>query len=249
MKRILGLPALAALFMAPCMAQAEGGQIGLYVAPRLIYGGLMGHDMKREYSLPGFSGTNKYSMDGDNVFGGGIAVGYDFHKRFNLPLRAEMEYAAFSNAKSEYASSLSDSTGSSASSILRTTVGTRTLFMNAYYDFRNNSKFTPYFGLGLGWSFLDMKGKYSATSYDPILGPFDFSYSMGKKTTTNFAWNVGGGVAYAFTGNLSLDLAYRFARLGKGKTKDDDYVLGTADTWKTGNLDMHQLSFGLRYGF
>jgi opacity protein-like surface antigen len=214
MKRILGLPALAALLMAPCMAQAE---VGIYVAPKLGYGKLKG------------------SVGDDSVFGGGIAVGYDFHKRFNLSLRAELEYAGFNNAKDKNKYSYPYGSGN-LSGTDTISIGANTLFANAYYDFRNNSKFTPYVGLGLGSSFLDTRYKSTVTAEYPW-GTVDIT-AKAKKSNTDFAWNVGGGVAYALTSNVSLDLAYRYANLGKIKSSVKPF-----------DLDMHQAMLGLRVAF
>ena len=40
MKRIIGLLTLAALLVVPSLASASG-QVGLYVTPKFIYGGMM----------------------------------------------------------------------------------------------------------------------------------------------------------------------------------------------------------------
>jgi opacity protein-like surface antigen len=235
MKRILGLSTLAALLIAPCMAQAE---TGLYVAPKLIYGNLQGYDVK------GGEG-DKVSLGSDNVFGGGIAVGYDFNKQFKLPLRTELEYAAFNNAKGkhEYNFLYDSNPDASISGTARISIGVKTLFANAYYDFRNDSKFTPYVGLGLGWSFMDVKVKDTWTDVYPPW-PTEYGSESTKKSSTSFAWNASGGVGYALTSNINLDLAYRFARLGKA-TVDSD----SDGKVKTSNLDMHQVLFGVRVAF
>jgi outer membrane autotransporter protein len=236
MKRILGLSTLAALLMTPCMAQAD--EVGLYVAPKLGYGKLKGYDVKVVDKFDG--DTEKISVSGDNVFGGGIAVGYDFHKRFNLPLRAELEYAGFNDAKDKYKESFTDGYAT-VSGTVAVSVGAKTLFANAYYDFRNNSKFTPYVGLGLGGSFLDTKVKLTGTYEDPFV-TVSTSETI-KKSNNNFAWNVSGGVAYAFTSNISLDLAYRYANLGKIKYSDEYEKVNSND------LGMHQVMVGLRVAF
>lgn len=49
----------------------------------------------------------------------------------------------------------------------------QTVFANVYLDFDNSTDFTPYMGGGVGIGIID--------------------------TNTNFAWNVGGGVAYNIT--------------------------------------------------
>jgi opacity protein-like surface antigen len=81
------------------------------------------------------------------------------------------------------------------------------------------------------------------------------SYSMKKKSSTNFAWNLGAGVGYAFTDNISLDVGYRFTGVGEGETKNTD-TSGTShhpgktfEKWKTDDLYIHQVMAGLRFTF
>ena len=258
MKRISGLLALAILLLTPGLA-AAAGQLGVYVAPKFVYGSLKGHDMKNNYwdydsgSLASHSVSN-YAMKGDDIYGGALAVGYDFQKRLGVPVRLELEYALFSDAKTKRGNAWHDLTGSGESSETKyeLTLGIQSLFANVYYDFRNSSAFTPYLGFGLGLAFVSAKGKYT----DEMGGYYYYSEHLKKDTSTNFAWNVGAGLAYAFTDYISLDLAYRFLSLGKGETKrnivrdwrpiDDEYEVRK---YKTDDLYIHQLALGLRVTF
>ncbi|GDX89921.1 hypothetical protein LBMAG45_17770 [Nitrospirota bacterium] len=63
---------------------------------------------------------------------------------------------------------------------------------------------------------------------------------------TDFAWNVGGGVAYALTEHISLDVTYRYADLGKANwgASFTDVVRLTAN-----NLHTNEFLFGARYQF
>jgi opacity protein-like surface antigen len=252
---------LVVVLMVPTVSFAESGQIGVYVAPKFIAGGLMGHDVDFTWETidktqgGGYDRkTGSQSFDGDWVYGGAIAIGYDFYHRFDIPVRLELEYSMFGDAKSEnkYKSSSSVHTDweNEKSTI---TIGVQTLFMNAYYDFRNSSNFTPYLGAGLGAAFVDMKGKTTRTEHDP---DDCYSYSLGKESSTNFAWNIGAGVAYSFTDNISLDLGYRFVGLGKGETKYGDSSIengrpaGTErQKWETEDMYVHQVMAGVRFSF
>ena len=62
--------------------------------------------------------------------------------------------------------------------------------LNAYYDIDTGTKFTPYVGAGIGMARLKAK----------IDDETDFS-----KSKTTFAWQVGAGISYAMTENVSLD--------------------------------------------
>ncbi|MCL2673067.1 MAG: acyloxyacyl hydrolase [Alphaproteobacteria bacterium] len=247
MKKITGLLALGAVIAAPSMALA--GQSGLYVAPKLGMGGLMGFESSNTFSE--YTGgaltdweTGKQTFGGSHGFGAALAVGYDFHKTHGTPARVELEYAMF-KSKSERIDNWHGDGWSDYHS-RKTDLDIHTLFVNAYRDFRSDSALTPYVGMGLGLAFVGAKGSQSSD--------WTSNFSLGKDTKTNFAWNIGGGVAYAFSDKLSLDVGYRFASLGKGQTKEsviDD--LGGGDFYtaqfKTGRLYTHQLMVGARFAF
>lgn len=93
-------------------------------------------------------------------------------------------------------------------------------FLNAYYDLRNNSPFTPYIGGGIGVGSTEMR--YSARFLRRSdLGPepwqmaasgtvSDIDTELGK---TRFGFQVVGGVDYALGDNLSAGAKVRWTRL------------------------------------
>ncbi len=63
---------------------------------------------------------------------------------------------------------------------------------------------------------------------------------------TVLAWNVGAGVAYAITDNLSADPAYRFVGLGYHETEKTIY----GQEYKIGMAPYaNEFSLGIRYTF
>ena len=78
-------------------------------------------------------------------------------------------------------------------------IGIMTIFANGYYDFYNVDflppVLTPYAGIGLGLSRLT----------------FDY---WDAATSTNLAWNIGGGVVWKLKDDLSLDFGVRYAKFG-----------------------------------
>ena len=165
-----------------------------------------------------FSRKNKI----DNVFGGALAVGVKAN-----PARVELEYGVFSEASGKNNADDFD---------VKLKTQAQTLFVNAYFDIDTATPFTPYVGAGLGLAFLRSKGNWNI---------LDVSESYGSKTKTNFAWNLGAGVAYDFTQNVALDLGYRFAGLGKARTGTDI----ADDRARAKNVYMHQFMLGLRFSF
>ncbi len=205
---------LAMVFMAsPAMAKAD--MSGFYVGLKFI-DSIQGH---------GFDG-----YDGgvwQNTVGGGVFVGYDFYYKFDVPIRTELEYAL----RSDWTQS--DSLyygGVNYDYDLR--VNVQTLLFNVYYDFRNSSKFTPYIGVGAGLAFtranVDINA-YNSTGY---------AHGYGEAYATDFAWQVGAGVAYAINDNVSADLGYRY--LG---------ISGSLDRYDRAFSGAHEFSFGIRFTF
>ena len=224
-KRLMLALVLSLALAAPAAAENTG-----------VYGGLKFIDSIQStgpFSLSGDVkglGVGQYSQ---NTVGGGIFVGYDFYPQFQVPMRTELEYAIRSNMTKTWDQQINGSTAS-----FKGEWGVQTLFANAYWDFHNSTAFTPYVGGGLGLGFV--KTKYTAD----VDGDGD-SGSLTQYDTV-FAWNLGAGCSYAFTENLSADLAYRFVGLGYtdvSKRADDNKVsIGSAPY-------ANEFSLGLRYTF
>ena len=242
MKRILGVLLLVVVMVTPTIASA-GEQIGIYVAPKFVYGLTQMDSFKGHFNEAGDSYSQSGGSRTDDTFGGSIAIGYDFDKKFGVPIRAELEYAGFSKAETKKSYGDEDFT-----SKMKQTFGIQTLFANAYWDINTGTKFTPYVGAGLGMAFINTKFKDSG--YDNADPDDSWNDSTGSKNVTNFAWNVGAGLGYDFTENWTMDIGYRFVGLGSVKTKtysssEDDFAM----YGKTSNLYQHQIAVGVRYTF
>ena len=247
-KRIIGLLAMAAFIVSPSLVFASG-QMGVYVTPKFVYGYLLGHDLKNTWGIYDYGATDRgkseYETKGAHAFGGALALGYDLHKRLGAPVRLELEYTLFGKVESK------DSRRFEYGGHHRKLdLGIQTIFTNVYYDFRNTSAFTPYLGFGLGLALVDAKGKHWEAGGGTTFSPDK------KSSSTNFAWNVSAGIAYAFTEMISLDLGYRLVSPGKAETKnmitrdlrpDDDFF--ETSHWKTNTLYMHQFMAGVRFTF
>jgi opacity protein-like surface antigen len=226
MKKLFPVWALAAILLPALPASAE--PIGVYVAPRLS-GGLASFHFKG----PAYDWD--YGSHSEWAYGGALAVGYDFHPSLRIPLRVELEYHKLGDV--EHSETYHDLGGSWKG---KSTLGISTLFVNGYFDWHNPSQFTPYVSLGLGRSSLSAKMKESDSWWGTEV--------YGRKTTTNFSWNIGFGSALQLSDTISLDLGYRYANLGKAKSK----LLDTTDPLdyvKTKNVETHQLLFGAKFSF
>jgi opacity protein-like surface antigen len=259
-KAIILAGLLTVLCIVPTYASAAE-QLGIYVAPKFVYGYARGIDAMVTWAeinkKNGYNETGTFDISGKDTWGGSIALGYDFNKNFDIPVRAEIEYALFSNAESKKTtvSFHPDGTTPNYRDVGKLTVGIQTLFLNSYYDFRNSSSFTPYVGAGIGMAFLDAKYREDRIYYEGEV--VNSSGNTGRNLTTNFAWNMGAGVGYDFNDYLALDIGYRFVGLGRAKTRQaavatsdsNDGVPNYIMKAKTSDIYVHQVSLGLRTTF
>ncbi len=139
------------------------------------------------------------------------AVGEELNWGFAKGMRGELELG-YRTADADPSGSLSAYTG----------------FANVYYDFKNNSAWTPYVGAGIGAAYLDADNLALGTADD---------------NGWAFAYQGIAGVNYAFTRNWSAQVEYRYvgstdADLSSGAGPSADYA-----------LDSHNVVAGLKYKF
>nr|ELR5228306.1 porin family protein [Providencia rettgeri] len=183
------------------------------------------------------------------VFGGGLAVGYDLYDMTSLPLRTELDITLRGKASSKYnlaSSSWDNGNGSfySDSDDAKNDITLNTFMVNAYYDFKNETNFTPYVSVGLGLASIKHKAQYSYSETNS--GGSEYSSSSKSKTNSNFAWSLGLGSQYAINDNLSLDLSYRF--LDAGKSEVSSYTDGAKDKSKV-KVRSNDIMLGVVYRF
>ncbi|MGN0008158.1 MAG: outer membrane protein [Desulfovibrionaceae bacterium] len=234
MKRIIMCLALCLCFALPAQAEVNGMYVGLKFIDAIQNTGTVSKD-----NIPGGSGIGQY---GQNSIGGGIAIGYDFYPKMQLPIRAEVEYARRGNMQTTWDSQhLPLGGGITAHLETEAQWDAQTLFANFYYDFHNSTAFTPYVGAGLGVAFMNTT--YTVNGVASVAGVSPKIELLSKsKMSTNFAWNVGLGCSYAVNENFSVDLAYRFVKLGQTEVEKNDMSLKT-------NPYSNEFSLGLRMTF
>lgn|SRR5574344_1993214 len=218
MKRILTMLAFVATLAMAAPTLSHAAQ-GLYISPKIMLSVYNTGMVSREH-LSGF-GIGQTSKA---AFGASVAAGYDFYPQQNLPLRAELELALRSNASDDW---------SGRSGKVESTWNSTTSFLNFYWDFHNETAFTPYVGAGLGMAF-----QYAG---------YDVKYADGSKMSmddryTTFAWNVGAGMSYAVNENLAVDLGYRFVSMGQHDINQNGTKVET-------NPYMNEVNVGARFMF
>ena len=193
-------------------SSGSGGRYGFYFAPRFL----------DSLINTGEISSGERASRTRNTIGGAIAVGYYLHNldpRF--PLRAEVEYAARSNARASWDS------GAGAQRF-KALFNVQTLQANLYWDIETGTAFRPFIGGGLGASFIYADYTTGGTSY--------------SDSTTGFAWNAGAGLAYDINESVTVDLAYRFAGFGNAEASTQNR---TTRNYMTAN----EFLLGLRLNF
>lgn len=154
----------------------------------------------------------------------GIGAGYRFTERF----RAELNFA---NRHLKYK-------GSDTDSIVTQKTKSYSVLLNGYYDFKNNSIFTPYVTAGFGIS------RNVAKNALVDLTPVDAIYK--GISTNNFAWNAGLGTKLKLNNKFDLDLGYKYVSMGKIKIGlgNGGELPGQPKKYK-----FHEVTLGVAYNF
>ena len=242
LKSVLGAVLAGALALGSTLAYAQAGPI--YLTPKLLYSRQMTGSFNGTVNS-GIFNTNYNGSDAtDSVFGGGLAIGYDFGAVGYTPIRAELEFLARGESETNYSGKLGGYTslGTPIYSSYSVTNKIYTLFANIYYDFVNDTDFTPYIGGGIGGAYVDTT--YSGLHANSSLRD-GFVEGNGNTNDWNFAWNLGGGVSYDFSDSLALDVGYRYVDLGSAEPGS----VSTATYSGSPKLDYtsHEISVGLRF--
>lgn len=183
-------------------------------APGPYVSGSLGVAQPRDWGLSG--GGVDLNQESDLGFAGAAALGTTFADM----LRAEAELS-YSN------SDVDNFSGTSAS-------GETDMFglmFNGYIDFRNDSKWTPYVGAGIGGAVVKADG------YSPVSG------SRISDSDHVFAYQGIAGVTYEIDPQLGVFTEYRYVGTG-----DRDFWTDSG-TGLTGDSGEHRIMVGLRWSF
>ena len=236
MKRGILCFVLAVFIALPAVAAAEVH--GVYIAPKFLLGIQDTGPLKRN----GVS-SDEVKQYSQAVFGGALAVGYNFAPKFDFPVRTEIEFALRSGASNTQDGTWTEGMGVTGRFEGKQTTHLSTLFFNAYFDIDTGTPFTPYLGGGLGMAFNNTEVKFSGDS-----GSGESWNASKSSYKTTFAWNLGAGLAYAFTENISADLGYRFVWTGYNEVKG--HWGDGGEKWKVGGSPyIHEFYLGARFTF
>ena len=244
MKKALLLAGAASVLLA---ANANAIELNPYVSAKAAFV-KMENDAKvnSDYS---FSGVTHYQnalaneKHKDDVWGLRLAAGAAAPVKYGQ-IRSELEFGWNDDAKdsNNFAFKVKDTYNHK----FATELSIYSAMLNIYYDIDTGTKFTPYVGGGIGVAHLKNKSKVAGST---PAGALDISSS---ESETNFAWNIGAGVSYALTDNLSLDAGYRYTDYGNVKESVSQQISGLGAPLNVdGKFDVtsHEFLLGARYAF
>ncbi|EFN7266908.1 porin family protein [Escherichia coli] len=242
MNKVFVVSVVAAACVFAVNAGAKEGKSGFYLTGKA---GASVMSLSDQRFLSGDEEeTSKYKGgdDHDTVFSGGIAAGYDFYPQLSIPVRTELEFYARGKADTTY-NLYKDHAGHSD---LKNEVSVNSLMLNAYYDFRNDSAFTPWVSAGIGYARIHQESTGSG-SWDYGYGE-RVRYSISRSgSADNFAWSIGAGVRYDVTPDIALDLSYRYLDAGKSSLYYKDTE---GDKYKSEvDVKSHDILLGVTYNF
>lgn len=105
------------------------------------------------------------------------------------------------------------------------------LLANLWYDFSNDSGFTPYVGAGVGYGHTEVSGD----------GP-------GNITASGLLYQLGAGVKVDVAQNIALDLGYRYRVLSNADTTTDIFAPPAGVSVTTDAVN-HIVQAGVTFGF
>ena len=184
--------------------------------------------------------TTSFNYDAGFIVGG--AVGYQLTDRFRAEFNLSYRQSDFDG--------LSDD---SVTIVGASDVGILAGMVNGYFDFDLNGPITPYVGFGVGVGWINANLDSSA----PGIGGAPGSLTI-NDSSTEFAWNVMGGVTFRLSDTLMLNCGYRYL-LTQRPTLDGTAripvggvgipVLIETPLSTTGSVVVHEVLLGARYEF
>ena len=253
MRKLPALLAIAGLtaFGEPAFAQEKSAPKdttkGFYVTAGV--GGGWSSSPSASYTESGsILGVNyRGSLNGTQSLGGGVAaeagIGYDFGNN----IRGEVTYVLnnFAVGSTSASGNIALSGAATGNIPINATVDasgnviTNSVFVSGYYDIPTKSKFTPYFGAGLGWTSVSIPSM-----------PYSARVTV-DGASANATGNTDGGSASAFGYLAKIGVSYAVAKPA------DIYVEGiyqgntgvTITNIDFGALNTFSARAGVRYRF
>lgn len=178
-----------------------------------------------------------------------VAAGFDFSQISQFNIRTELEYnykdtTLFQTDAATYRYVFESADHNEDFSItlpanrklFRNRLQSQSLMLNAYYDFKNQSAFTPYVQAGVGLTHI--KNQYLNVEFP--------DYNL-TGTDQDFSWSTGVGVAYQISPAVALDLSYKYVDAGEFSFAKNFYSYNRETS--SFKLTSQDYALGIRYHF
>jgi len=166
--------------------------------------------------------TANQPNDHNDVVGVGLfAIGYAFP---GAPVRLEVAYNYIGQGKytsDELFTSSTPSLTATESMTGEARIQSNTIMLNGYLDFIITENWIPYIMIGGGWGLNSTKFNWDFIA-DDISVVEEKSDSNNK---SNFAWNAGVGLTYAFDDTISIGVQATYVGLGKAEFNAKPYSI------------------------
>ena len=207
-----------------------------------------------------------YDLDADSGVALDIAIGRAFNQlRLELSLAQrkndlKQKFHASSYLDGSPIASNPESNYASSSTASADSLTTRTLSLNAYYDFPlPQSRFTPYLGAGVGLSFVRLSKLYYRSRYrcrNPASDcdrPEQYdSLEEVDLSDTVFSKHLHAGVDYRLRDAILLGLKFSYSMVDDMEDEnryDRHPIPGLASVTKISDMDHWSLMFAVKYFF
>lgn len=149
-------------------------------------------------------------------------------------LRTEIALTRYGNTKNSYVDVINGTTIAKVD--FNRSLKSRSLMVNAYYDFNTTSPLQPYVMAGTGLAINKTGFELSLSNAD-----FDITKSYNSNSTKNaLSYQVGAGASYKITNRLYANAGMKYAYVGKSST--DGAII--SQSAKISNVDT---TIGVRY--
>lgn len=233
-KKILAL-SITLAFVAPTLAKDEGfyATALLGASQQINEPAAYGNNIAVDADFPSM-------FDADNGTVGGIGIGYKFNNQFRVEGRIGYHDSSYDSQR--FGTGARDG----EEYILKGKVENTTYTIEGFYDFSNNTSFTPYIKAGIGLSdnsFSAKLGGAGVAAFDAFDGAVDGYYgNYADGDSSEFSWNAGIGVNYQLTEVTSVYAEYQYASFGDVSTGQDAFT----DGFMIDDVATNEFAIGIR---
>lgn len=179
---------------------------------------------------------------GDSAVGG-IGLGYKFNDQLRLEGRIAFREGSFDERH------VGTGERDGEEYILNGDISSTTLTVEGFYDFQNQTSFTPYLKAGIGVSdnsYSARLGGAGVADFDAFDGATDGYYdAYSDGDSSELSWNVGFGANFELSERISIYAEYQYATFGDVETGQDSFT----DGFKIDNISTNEVAAGLSVRF